>query len=327
MIEALRSQIRWLPSGTILNPLSQINPFRPLVYWYNTRRMNRYISRELDNRFTTQQTSDRASNTPRSKSVIDLALKTYLSEETPAPTTKGINATFKTVATSQIKLFLFAGHDTTASTICWTHHLLSQHPRALSLIRTEHNHLFGPDLTRTATLIATSPHLLNQLPYTLAVIKETLRLYPAASSTRAGEPGFCISDPQGHHFPTAGFMVWSVHQATHRNPALWAHADAFLPERWLVGPGDPLYPVKGAWRPFEFGPRNCIGQELAMLEVRAVLALTVREFDVRNAYEEWDRRGPGKGGRVGGERGYQVLLGSAHPQGGFPCRVRFAERL
>lgn len=93
-----------------------------------------------------------------------------------------------------------------------------------------------------------------------------------------------------------------------------------------MGPGDPLYPVKGAWRPFEFGPRNCVGQELAMLEIRVVLALTVREFDFSDAYAEWDRCNPGKGGRVGGERGYQVLLGGAHPQGGFPCRVRFAER-
>ena len=93
-----------------------------------------------------------------------------------------------------------------------------------------------------------------------------------------------------------------------------------------MGPGHPLYPVKGAWRPFEFGPRNCIGQELALLEVRIVLALTVRRFEVRNAYEEWDRVNPGKRGEVHGQRGYQVLLGSAHPQAGFPCRVRMAER-
>lgn len=57
-----------------------------------------------------------------------------------------------------------------------------------------------------------------------------------------------------------------------------------------------------------------------------MLALTVREFDVRAAYEEWDRLNPGKGGRVNGERAYQVLMGSAHPQGGFPCRIKMAER-
>lgn len=326
MIEALRSQVRWLSTGIKLNPFSQINPFRPFVFWYNTRRMNGFISRELESRFAAHQNDQVADKAKRSKSVMDLALQAYLAEDPAGKAAKGIDATFKAVAMCQMKLFIFAGHDTTASTICWTYHLLSSHPPTLALIRAEHDRVFGPDLTLTATLIASTPHLLNQLPYTLAVIKETLRLYPAASSTRNGDPAISISDPAGRRFPTTGFMVWSVHQATHREPSQWPHPDAFLPERWLVGPGHPLYPVKGAWRPFEFGPRNCIGQELALLEVRIVLALTVRRFEVRNAYEEWDRVNPGKRGEVHGQRGYQVLLGSAHPQAGFPCRVRMAER-
>ncbi|SLM34293.1 cytochrome p450 [Lasallia pustulata] len=326
MMEALRSQVRWLPARTILNPLSPVTVLRPLVYWYNTRRMNDFISRELDTRLATHQNGHVVDKAKRSKSVIDLALQRYMAEKPADKAIKGMDAIFKTVAMCQIKLFVFAGHDTTASTICWLYHLLSKNPPALSRLRAEHDSIFGTDLAQTASLIASNPHLLNQLPYTLAVIKETLRLYPPASSTRNGEPGFSFTDPSGRHFPTHGFLVWSVHQATHREPSQWPQPDTFLPERWLVAPGDPLYPIKGAWRPFEFGPRNCIGQELALLEVRIVLALTVREFDVRAAYEEWDRLNPGKGGRVNGERAYQVLMGSAHPQGGFPCRIKMAER-
>lgn len=76
---------------------------------------------------------------------------------------------------------------------------------------------------------------------------------------------------------------------------------------------DALHPVKGAWRPFEFGPRSCIGQELALLEIKIVMVMTVREFEVQAVYE----------GEIGveGERAYQVLKGTTRPREGFPCRV------
>jgi cytochrome P450 len=59
-----------------------------------------------------------------------------------------------------------------------------------------------------------------------------------------------------------------------------------MPERFLVSEGDPLYPVRGSWRPFEQGPRNCLGQTLAMLYLRVTLAMTVRVFDIKDAYSE-----------------------------------------
>jgi len=79
--------------------------------------------------------------------------------------------------------------------------------------------------------------------------------------------------------------------------------------------------MKGAWRPFEFGPRNCIGQALVMIEVKTVLAMTLRELDVRPAYEEWDMLRGKKGGIIDGERCYQIEEGSAHPADHYPCRV------
>lgn len=118
-------------------------------------------------------------------------------------------------------------------------------------------------------------------------------------------------------------MVYILHPAIQRDPANFVRSREFLPERWLVGPENPLYPnVKGAWRPFEYGPRNCIGQLQVMVEVKAVLALTVREFDIKPAYEQWDAKNPRKGLRtVDGNRAYQVDEGAAHPSDHFPCRV------
>jgi hypothetical protein len=57
------------------------------------------------------------------------------------------------------------------------------------MIRQEHTNVFGPDLNAVATTLLEKPHLVNQLPITIAAIKETLRLYPPAGALRLGEPG------------------------------------------------------------------------------------------------------------------------------------------
>lgn len=62
----------------------------------------------------------------------------------------------------------------------------------------------------------------------------------------------------------------------------------FLPERFLVAEGHPLHPVKNAWRPFELGNTRCIGEELAMVEMKLVLALTMRELDFKFDWEGWN---------------------------------------
>ena len=86
-----------------------------------------------------------------------------------------------------------------------------------------------------------------------------------------------------------------------------------------------MYPVKDAWRPFEKGPRSCIGQELAIAELKVILALTVRELQIEDAYEEWDmQKGTAERERAGveGERAYQYIRNGGHPAELYPCRVK-----
>lgn len=325
MVQALRRQMKWLTFGSEGLPLQKFNPLRPLVHAYNTSLMDTYLSSKLDSRFAIYQDKDKAKNVKRSKCVIDLALTAYLEGRGEEHMTQGMDGAFKALAMTQIKLFLFSGHDTTSSSICYILYLLSIHPTVLERIRTEHDQVFGSDLNQAPTAITENPYRLNQLPYTVAVIKESTRLFPAASSTRAGEPGFYITDAKGRQYPTNGHLVYLISQAIHRDPAYWPHPDKFLPERWLTSPGDPLYPIKGAWRPFEHGPRSCIGLELAMIEMKIVMVLTLREFDIRAMYEDLDKQTPRKGPRtVDGERAYQIGLGQ--PSGDLPCRVSEAVR-
>ena len=307
--------------------------------------MDRFVREALEQRFSSRSENE-AANSPaakRNRPVIDLALDTYHNEKDVKHTTTGIDATFKKVAIDQIKTFMFAGHDTTSSTICYMAYALSKHPESLRKVRQEYDEVFGTNLEQTPHLIKNDPYLINKLPYTVAVIKEVLRLYPPVSSVRKGVPGLFLHH-DGREYPTEGtikpsnisaavadriegFMVWPVSHALHHSPDLWPSPNAFIPERWLAKEGDPLFPIKGARRPFEFGPRHCIGIELAMIETKIIMALMLRSFDIKVAYEELDARDAKNGLQMrskktpDGERAYQVRIATAKPVDGMPARV------
>lgn len=306
-----------------LNPFIRYNPLYPLKVWYNGRKMDQYISAELDKRYQEWRNS---SISVKTKSVIDLALADYMRDRKANET---LDLEFRSWACAQIRLFLFVGHDSTAATIVYCLYLLSKHPEAMERIRKEHDDVFGGEISKAPQLLKDHSQLINQLPFTTAVIKETLRLFPPAAAFRGGLPGVSLRNPKGSEkYPTEGCGIWVMHNAIHRNPEYWPEPAKFLPERWLVGPEDPLYPPKWGWRPFEYGSRNCVGQTLVMLDIKVTLVMVIREFDVKDAYDEWDRLNGTTGIKtMDGERAYQVARGSDHPVNGFPCRVMMRQQL
>lgn len=240
---SIRSQVQWHLADGEFNPFKRLNPVRPIMQWYNGYQMDIYVSKELDKRFAVRQLQD---DSP-SRSIMDLVLNNYIIENPSARSAAKLDPVFKKWAIVQIRLFLFAGHDSTASTIAYCYHLLSKHPAAMARIRAEHDEVFGMDLTTVNAQLLEQSQKINLLPYTTAVIKETMRLFPAASAVRTGEPGAALQDPEGNQYSTEGMVILVLHIALQRNPKYWKDPEAFLPERWLVGPEDPLYPPKGGW--------------------------------------------------------------------------------
>jgi len=231
------------------------------------------------------------------KTIVDLACS--------GKTMYGDSDTIKFVQ-GTLKVMMFAGFDTTATAVCWMFKELQDNPDCLAELRAEHDRLFGDDendpVHSAAEVLRASPHLLNNLPYTTAVIKETLRLHMPISIARqnyAASPtaDFQLVDPSsGQTYPTCGFAMFDGSSWIQTNPDYWPRADEFIPERWLVSAEDkghvlhPTYPgsLTDLYRPFALGPRQCIGKELAYAEMKLAAALVVRRFDVREAWEQWD---------------------------------------
>ena len=133
LVDTLLNQIKWQPVGAQFNPFELIDIRRPIVMKYNTWKMNRYIAKRLDERFASR------AGRGKTKAVIDLALEAYLKEAKGTAgsieNVKGLDPEFKRACISNMKTFIFAGHDTTSATICYAFYYLSKNPSSLEKAR------------------------------------------------------------------------------------------------------------------------------------------------------------------------------------------------
>jgi len=196
----------------------------------------------------------------------------------------------------QLKTFLLAGHDTTSILLQWCFYELSRSPRIRNRLIAELDAVFGPDTDPESVrrqLLESGGEQLKRMSYTSAVIKELLRMYAPAGTARMPPPGtgFTVRLPDGKEVCLDGLVVYNCANIIQRDQSVYGEwADLFIPERWL-GSSDPAVAsgelgdkVKtsvpaSAWRPFERGPRNCIGQEMANIEARVILACCMRRYD------------------------------------------------
>src|SRR5262245_41749276 len=166
-----------------------------------------------------------------------------------------------------ITLFL-AGHETTALTLSWSWYLLAQNPDAQEQLLAEIDTVLQG---RTPT-VDDWP----KLKFTEMVTLESMRLYSPAYVFGREATSDCEID--GYHVPrgtTTLMSQWVVH----RDPRFWDEPDKFRPERW--GTEKIKSMPKFAYFPFGGGPRVCIGQQFAMMEMALVLATIAQKFRFR----------------------------------------------
>lgn len=169
----------------------------------------------------------------------------------------------------QIKSFLFAGHDTTAAMLAWSYYYLAQYPECLARLRAELDAIFGSgaDPAHIAKEISSDPKILGKLEYTTAVMKEALRLRPIGDGLRYASRGYIIRTATGMEFDVTDTILDIQHLSLHTDPNIWGlSANEFEPDRFMHGK-----PIPYAYMPFAKRPRDCIGRNLAYLEVTASL--------------------------------------------------------
>ncbi|KAK4446673.1 cytochrome P450 [Podospora aff. communis PSN243] len=175
------------------------------------------------------------------------------------------------------KGMIAAGFGTTTDTSSYTLMLLSSFPRTLTALRAEHASVFPPSLPETLALLRANPSLLNHLPYTAAVIQETLRLFPIGMVVRKAPREMTSFELNGRTYPVKREHLFGVLcYAVHYDPEVFECPSDFRPERFLKEELD--FP-RNAYRPFERGLRSCMGQSLAMEEMKIMLVALARWFD------------------------------------------------
>lgn len=189
---------------------------------------------------------------------------------------------------------LFAGHDTTTSTVSFLAYELARHPDEAERLQRE---LVGVCGDREPT----AEELFGGLPLLTRAIDETLRLYPPAwiGARRATRDFEFAGVKVGRGLPVA-YSSW----VSHRLPEVFEDPDEFNPDRFA--PESRARWPRGAYVPFGGGPRVCIGKRFGYAEVHAIAAALLRRFDLEL------------------DDGYELTIQQAptlSPRGGLPIRL------
>lgn len=266
-----------------MTSLSAVPMWIPLPRQMRFRRARRYLQRVADELVATR-TDDGVDR----DDVLSRLLVSVRRETDPRVGRRRLR--------DEMVTLLLAGHETTASSIGWSLHLIDRHPQVRQRLHEEANDVLGTRLPEYADL--------PRLRYTSMVVAEAMRLYPPVwILTRRA---IAADEVGGYHVP-AGADVLVCPYTLHRHPRFWPDPERFDPDRFdpRHTPDRPRY----AYLPFGAGPRFCVGSNLGTMEATIVLAMLMRDL----------RLSTPAGHRVRPEPMLSLRI-----RGGLPMRVRRA---
>ncbi|XP_045763947.1 cytochrome P450 4d2-like [Maniola jurtina] len=180
----------------------------------------------------------------------------------------------------EVDTFMFEGHDTTTSGISFTLYCLAIHPEVQQKILDEQRSILGENLDRDPSYVE-----LKEMKYLELVIRESLRLYPSVPLIER----LMTKDTEiaGLKLRKNTSVIVNIFEI-HRHPELYDNPMEFRPERHSTLEANS---AKNAfsWLAFSAGPRNCIGQKFAMMELKVTVASVIKSFIVLPA----DSKEPG----------------------------------
>ncbi len=166
----------------------------------------------------------------------------------------------------QVMTLMFAGHDTSTSTLTFMMHELARHPDVVARLQAEQDEVLGgepPDIDR----------LEREMPYLDMVLDEVLRLYPPAwIGPRRAVRDFEFGGYQVRRGSYVNYCSW----ASHRIPEVFPDPEAFIPERFARERKAAL--PRGAYVPFGGGRRICIGKRFGQTEVKLVATMLLQRL-------------------------------------------------
>jgi cytochrome P450 len=165
----------------------------------------------------------------------------------------------------EVTTFLLAGQETTSLALTWTWFLLSQHPRERRRLEHELDTVLGGRPPEYSDLA--------HLPYTRMVVDEAMRLYPPAWSFARQA---LTEDTIGRFRLPQGWLAFIVPYVLHRLPAYWKDPETFEPERF--SPEHSAERPKFVYLPFGAGPRQCIGNQFALIEAHLSVATLAQRY-------------------------------------------------
>ena len=286
-------------------------------YHLNVYRLNRYVSQLIRKRWAQrkqeQQCNNKAGNDntndnnninhhhhSRPLDMLDRVLQAY--EKECPPHQMDISSAAVRQIRDEMKTFMLAGHETSAAMMTWALYELLQNDELCDQVRAEAQAVFGVDTdiqsiqtssTSTTTTVSAAasnknstndgtkntmeiPENLSELVCSEACLKESLRKYNVVPLVaRRIVQDLYLQDQGKEYFIPAGSPLQVHLQAIHRNPDIWPDPLKFDPSRFLQKDHPP---APFTFVPFIAGPRNCLGQHLALLESKMVISMLLQRY-------------------------------------------------